>query len=95
MKTGEITFTIVKDLCVLSRNGKYTKEVNVLTFGRENEIRLDLRNWCVDDKTGQKMMLKGICLSLPEAVALHEALAKILESGELQALMQGQGQKEG
>lgn len=66
---AEFRYEINDKVALLSENGDYTCEVNVITYGT-GRPKLDIRKW---NRTEDKMQ-KGITLNRDEALALYEAL---------------------
>lgn len=66
---AEFKYEINEKVAVLSENGDYTCEANVITYGA-GRPKLDIRKW---NRTENRMQ-KGITLSRDEAEALFAAL---------------------
>lgn len=70
---ADITYDIIKHLCILNDSGKgWTKEVNLVRWN-EGYTKLDIREW--DHKNNK--MKKGITLYRDEVEKLKEILAKL------------------
>lgn len=68
----EFKYEIKKKLGVLSQNGNYTKEVNLISYNGA-QPKLDIRNW---DRKNNKMQ-KGITLNREEMEVLRACLAEL------------------
>ena len=66
---AEFKYKINDEVAVLSENGDFTCEVNVITYGT-GRPKLDIRKW----NRAEDKMQKGITLNREEAEALLEAL---------------------
>ena len=66
-------FDKTKSISVLSDNGTYTKELNLVSW-KKGEPKIDIRAW-----NGNKP-LRGISLNLDESKALYEGLKAHFES---------------
>ena len=66
---AEFKYEINDKVALLSENGDYTCEVNVITYGT-GRPKLDIRKW----NRAEDKMQKGITLNKDEALALYEAL---------------------
>ncbi|MCR5096589.1 MAG: hypothetical protein K6A70_07600 [Erysipelotrichaceae bacterium] len=67
---AEFKYEINDKVAVLSENGDYTCEANVITYGDHGRPKLDIRKW----NRAENKMQKGITLTKDEATALFEAL---------------------
>lgn len=65
----EFKYEINEKVALLSENGDYTCEANVITYGT-GRPKLDIRKW----NRAEDKMQKGITLNRAEAEALYEAL---------------------
>ena len=65
----EFKYEINEKVAVLSENGDYTCEANVITYGT-GKPKLDIRKW----NRAEDKMQKGITLTRAEALGLYEAL---------------------
>lgn len=69
---SELTFEIVKECGAFSDDGKWPKELNLVSWnGREPKY--DIRPWSPDHES----MGKGITLSEEELFSLGELIAKV------------------
>ncbi len=68
-KMPEFKYEINEKVALLSENGDYTCEANVITYGT-GRPKLDIRKW----NRAEDKMQKGITLNRAEAEALFEAL---------------------
>ena len=66
---AEFKYEINDKVAVLSENGDFTCEANVITYGT-GRPKLDVRKW----NRAENKMQKGITLTRDEAEALYEAL---------------------
>ena len=66
---AEFKYEINEEVAVLSENGDFTCEVNIITYGT-GRPKLDIRKW----NRAEDKMQKGITLNKEEALALLEAL---------------------
>lgn len=73
---GEFKFEIKKDIGVLSQNGKYSKEFKLISYNGKPEV-FDIRNWTLNEETGEKTMGKGVTLSKEELKVLKALLNDI------------------
>lgn len=69
---SEFSFTVVKEIAVLSESGSRNKELNIVQWG-DNEPKYDIRTW----NNGRTRAGKGITLSLEEVKELKKALNSI------------------
>lgn len=69
---AEIKYDIVEKMAVLSENGDWTKELNLVSWN-DRPAKFDLRDW--NHEEGK--MRKGITLSNEECKSLKEALNDI------------------
>ncbi|MBQ1566687.1 MAG: hypothetical protein IIZ80_02210 [Erysipelotrichaceae bacterium] len=67
---AEFKYEINQKIAVLSENGDYTCEANVISYGENGRPKLDIRKW----NRAENKMQKGITLNKQEALALFEAL---------------------
>ncbi|MBR5340581.1 MAG: hypothetical protein IK151_01500 [Erysipelotrichaceae bacterium] len=67
---AEFKYEINNKIAVLSENGDYTCEANVISYGENGRPKLDIRKW----NRAEDKMQKGITLNKEEALALFEAL---------------------
>ena len=65
-------YEIVEKIAILSEKGKWTKELNKVSWN-EREPKLDIRDWNHDDGK----MGKGITLSQEELDKLKEAIENL------------------
>ena len=66
---AEFKYEINEEVAVLSENGDFTCEVNIITYGT-GRPKLDIRKW----NRAEDKMQKGITLNKEEALTLLEAL---------------------
>ncbi|MCR4632992.1 MAG: hypothetical protein K5648_02570 [Erysipelotrichaceae bacterium] len=66
---AEFKYEINEEVAVLSENGDFTCEVNIITYGT-GRPKLDIRKW----NRAEDKMQKGITLNKEEALGLLEAL---------------------
>ncbi len=66
---AEFKYEINEEVAVLSENGDFTCEANIITYGT-GRAKLDIRKW----NRAEDKMQKGITLNKEEALALFEAL---------------------
>ena len=66
---AEFKCEINEEVSVLSENGDFTCEANIITYGT-GRPKLDIRKW----NRAEDKMQKGITLNREEALALFEAL---------------------
>ena len=66
----EFKYEINDKVALLSENGDYTCEANVITYGDNGRPKLDIRKW----NRAENRMQKGITLTKDEALTLFEAL---------------------
>ncbi len=69
---AEFKYEINEEVAVLSENGDFTCEVNIITYGT-GRPKLDIRKW----NRAEDKMQKGITLNKEEALALLEALKEL------------------
>ena len=67
---AEFKYEINQKIAVLSENGDYTCEANVISYGENGRPKLDIRKW----NRAENKMQKGITLNKQEALALFDAL---------------------
>lgn len=67
-KSTEINYEIVEHIGVLSQSGKWTKELNIISWNG-NEPKYDIRAWDRTDESNPKMQ-KGITLTQEEINAI-------------------------
>ena len=72
---GEFSYEIKEKLGTISANGKYSKELNIISYNGA-EQKYDIRDWCRADD-GVIKMGKGLTLTKEEALKLKELLATI------------------
>lgn len=70
---NEIKFEIVEQVAVISQRGKWTLELNRISWNGNPE-KLDLRSWSED----HEKCSKGINLTHEEACVLREVLDRIV-----------------
>lgn len=70
---AEFKYKIVKDIGLLSANGKYRKEVNLISYNDAEPV-YDVRNWTVEED-GSRKMGKGVTLKKDEMKQLVDLLA--------------------
>ncbi len=67
---ADITYEIVEELGVLSKNPKdWTKEINLVSWNGSN-AKFDIRDWA----PGHEKMAKGVTLSKDEIIKLRDIL---------------------
>jgi len=66
---GEVKFEIVEHLITLPANGKWTKEVNKISWDGRDPV-YDIRGWAKD----HTKMTKGITLTEVEFIALKQII---------------------
>lgn len=71
----EFSFEIKEKLGTISASGKYSKELNIISYNGA-EPKYDLRNWTTEED-GSKKMQKGLTLTKEEVLKLKELLATI------------------
>ena len=62
---AEFKYEINNKIAVLSENGDYTCEANVISYGENGRPKLDIRKW----NRAEDKMQKGITLNKEEALA--------------------------
>lgn len=71
------TYDIIKELGILSENGRQTKELNIISYNGA-PAKADLRIWVKDkDQPTGKKMGKGLTLNEEELYTLKEILDKL------------------
>ena len=72
---GEFSYEIKEKLGTISASGKYSKELNIISYNGA-EQKYDLRDWYRTDD-GVIKMGKGLTLTKEEVLKLKELLATI------------------
>lgn len=72
---GEFSYEIKEKLGTISTNGKYSKELNIISYNGA-EPKYDLRSWTTEED-GTRKMQKGLTLTKEEVLKLKELLATI------------------
>lgn len=74
--SDELNFRIVENIEMLyeSSNNKNTKEVNLIDWGNNGKVKLDIRNWYINNDGVKMPSKKGISLSGEEAELLFNVL---------------------
>lgn len=72
---GEFSYEIKEKLGTISASGKYSKELNIISYNGA-EQKYDLRDWYRTDD-GVIKMGKGLTFTKEEALKLKELLATI------------------
>ena len=72
---GEFSYEIKERLGTISTSGKYSKELNIISYNGA-EQKFDLRNW-ITEEDGTRKMQKGLTLTKEEVLKLKELLAAI------------------
>ena len=71
---AEIKYEIKQEIAVLSEGAKsWTKELNLISWN-DREPKYDIREWAPD----HEKMGKGVTISKDEAIALRDALNKLV-----------------
>ena len=71
---GKFTFEIKQEIGILSKAGKYSKELTIVSWNG-GKPQIDLRTWKQQD--GDKIPLKGISLTVDEAKVLRAVLERL------------------
>lgn len=66
---SEFAFKIEKQLGVIKKYSKWSKELNLVSWGK-NEAKFDIRNW----DSNHENMKKGVTFSIEELETLKEIL---------------------
>ena len=69
---ADVKYEIVKTVGVLSKNGDWTKELNVIKWN-DGEEKYDIRNWNRGDEDNIKMS-KGITITKEEFDMLYSLI---------------------
>lgn len=69
---AEFSYEVKKEIGVLSKSGKWTKEINLVSYNGA-EPKIDIRSWQTEED-GTKKMSKGITLTKEEALTLYRLL---------------------
>ena len=72
---GEFSYDVKEKLGTISANGKYSKELNIISYNGA-EQKYDLRNWTTEED-GSRKMQKGLTLTKEEVLKLKELLDAI------------------
>lgn len=72
---GEFSYEIKERLGTISTSGKYSKELNIISYNGA-EQKFDLRSWTTEED-GTRKMQKGLTLTKEEVLKLKELLATI------------------
>lgn len=74
---AEFKYEIKKAIGLLSKNGVYSKEINIISYNGGAD-KIDIRNWS-EQEDGNKRMGKGITLTLDETKCLELQLKKAIQ----------------
>jgi len=69
---ADFSYEIKKEIGVLSKNGKWSKEINLVSYNGA-ESKVDIRSWQTEED-GSRKMSKGITLTKEEALTLRNLL---------------------
>lgn len=76
---ADFSYSITKHIATLSGSGDVSKELNLVSYSGA-PAKYDLRSW--RRSGGEEKLLKGITLSVEEAIILRDALNGLEELGE-------------
>lgn len=77
-KKDELKYTVHKVFGQLDTDGKYVKELRLISWGDSDEKKYDLRGWAKNED-GTESMTKGITLCAEELYSLYELLQEMNE----------------
>ena len=77
-KKDELKYTVHKVFGQLDTDGKFVKELRLISWGDSDEIKYDLRGWSKNED-GTESMTKGISLSAEELQSLFDILTEMTE----------------
>lgn len=74
IKNPNFTYEIKENIAILSKKGKASKELNLISYNGEAPV-YDLRNWKVSED-GERTFMRGLTFNKEEAETLVEALTR-------------------